>query len=555
MQDVNPTLWLVFVGALVIPFCWQARGESGTRAVVIYNRNLTDSKVVAEHYAQKRGVPAWQLLGFDLPTAETITRAEFREKLQEPLLAKLEELQLITFDKHTDTDDAKNHRDRMPTDAHIRYAVLCYGVPLKIQSDSSLSEEGSEKLRSELRRNEAAIDSELALLPRWPSNPLLLGPFPNRLYATTNAATLSPTNGILMVARLDGPSVSIARGLVDKALQAERDGLWGRAYFDTRGLTNGPYLIGDNWIRTSAELVRRIGVETIVDTNAETFSAAFPMSHIALYAGWYDGNVSGPFARPKVEFMPGAIAYHLHSYSAVTIRSSSTRWVGPLLDRGVTATMGCVEEPYLEGTPDLTVFFSRLILLGFSLGEAAYAAQGSLSWQTTVVGDPLYRPFSRQPPQLHAELAARKSKLMEWSILRAINQNMSLGEPAAHYIDFLQKIAETKTSAVLLEKLGDLLASVSQPGAAAENYQRALEQGPSPQQQVRLMLALGKNQEALGQVKDAYATYQRFVRTFPDYAELSEMYKKLVSFADRLGRQSEKEQYQQEVERLSVSMK
>ena len=91
MQDVNPTLWLVFVGALVIPFCWQARGESGTRAVVIYNRNLTDSKVVAEHYAQKRGVPAWQLLGFDLPTAETITRAEFREKLQEPLLAKLEE--------------------------------------------------------------------------------------------------------------------------------------------------------------------------------------------------------------------------------------------------------------------------------------------------------------------------------------------------------------------------------------------------------------------------------------------------------------------------------
>ena len=35
------------------------------------------------------------------------------------------------------------------------------------------------------------------------------------------------------------------------------------------------------------------------------------MSHIAIYCGWYDASVSGPFALPKVEFMPGAFAYHL----------------------------------------------------------------------------------------------------------------------------------------------------------------------------------------------------------------------------------------------------
>ena len=40
------------------------------------------------------------------------------------------------------------------------------------------------------------------------------------------------------------------------------------------------------------------------------------MSQIALYAGWYERNASGPFAQPKVEFMPGAFAYHLHSFSA-----------------------------------------------------------------------------------------------------------------------------------------------------------------------------------------------------------------------------------------------
>jgi hypothetical protein len=30
---------------------------------------------------------------------------------------------------------------------------------------------------------------------------------------------------------------------------------------------------------------------------------------------------------------------------------------------------------------------------GYTFGEAAWAAQPVLSWQTTVIGDPLYRPF------------------------------------------------------------------------------------------------------------------------------------------------------------------
>src|SRR5262245_28496156 len=297
-------------------------GESGDCAVVIYNRNSSDSKAIAQQYAQKRGVPDAQVFGFDLPISETISRAEFRARLQKPLLNRLEKAKLLTFDGLS-KERVKDEPSSKPANAKIRYAVLSYAVPLKIQSDSTLAEEGSEKVRPEMRRNEAAVDSELALLPIFHASPRLFGPYPNRAYAATNTATLHPTNGILMVARLDGPTAAIARGLVDKALQAERDGLWGRAYFDSRGLTNGPYKIGDDWVRGSAEIVRRVGFEMVLDTNAETFSAAFPMSHIALYAGWYDGNVSGPFSRAKVEFMPGAIAYHLHSFSAASIRTPS----------------------------------------------------------------------------------------------------------------------------------------------------------------------------------------------------------------------------------------
>src|SRR5204862_8366296 len=106
--------------------------------------------------------------------------------------------------------------------------------------------------------------------------------------------------------------------------------------------------------------------------------------------------------------------------SARKLRSESEKCVGPLLTKGATCTMGCVDEPYLMGTPNIAAFMERF-LVGFSFGEAACAAQNWLSWQTTVVGDPLYRPFHQAPEALHLDLEKRQSKLVEWSCLRALN--------------------------------------------------------------------------------------------------------------------------------------
>ena len=110
-------------------------------------------------------------------------------------------------------------------------------------------------IKPELHRNEAAVDSELAWLPMVKTHVALAGPLRNWVYGATNTALLNPTNGILLVARLDGPSADIAKGLVDKALEAERDGLWGRAYFDMRGLPKtDSYYPGDEWIQEGAEI-------------------------------------------------------------------------------------------------------------------------------------------------------------------------------------------------------------------------------------------------------------------------------------------------------------
>src|ERR1039458_6468791 len=106
--------------------------------------------------------------------------------------------------------------------------------------------------------------------------------------------------------------------------------------------------------------------------------------------------------------------------------------------------MGCVTEPYLAATPDVVVFTARLLFQMLTFGEAAFAAQPVLSWQTTVVGDPLYRPFGKNPDQLHQELSKRGSKLVDWSWLRMANLNLAAGKPIAEVVALLEQIEWTR---------------------------------------------------------------------------------------------------------------
>jgi uncharacterized protein (TIGR03790 family) len=432
-------------------------------------------------------------------------------------------------------------------------------VPVRILKEADRSETGASKMREELRRNEAAVDSELALLPMAWRNVPLYGPTGNPVYGVTNAALIHPTNGVLMVARLDGPTAEIARGLVDKAIEAETDGLWGRAYFDCRGLTNSNYKAGDDWIRGAAEIVRRLGFETILDERPETYSGAFPMSHIAFYAGWYEGQASGPFTRPKVEFMPGAFAYHLHSFSAHVLRTADQYWAGPLLAKGATATMGCVDEPYLEFTPDVATFFVRFTLFGFSFGEAACAAQSALSWQTTVVGDPLYRPFGRKQPgahfgarlqELHEQLLARNSPLLEWSHLQVANLNLVNRFPVSDAIQYLEQQPAARTSAVLQEKLAEIFDSEGKLSDEIEAYEKALKLPTSPQQRIRLMLTLARTLVLFTREQQAWELYHQFVREFPDYPDLLGVYLKMLPLAKGLEKTAEADKIQDEIRRL-----
>ena len=509
----------------------------GDEVVVVYNKHVPESKGVADHYAERRQVPANQVFGLAMPTNETISRTQYQDSLEKPLAKALEDQKLwhVGSEIVHGTNGAKDKVVWKVVRSKIRYAVLCYGVPFRISENSSLKEEIPEKLQPELRRNGAAVDSELALLPIIEQNYPLTGPRGNAFYTITNATWFHPTNGILLVTRLDGPSAGIARGLVDKAIEAESNGLCGRAYMDLRSVdTNSPYRLGDEWILGAAKICQYFGgYDTIIDTNAATFPADFPMSQIAFYCGWYDENPSGPFTQPKVEFMPGAFAYHLHSFSAAALRSPTDRWAGPLLAKGAAATMGCVDEPYISGTPDVSVFAARWIVMGFTFGEAAYASQETLSWQTTVVGDPLYRPFGKPLQNLVEEQQASQSKWLEWQYLRAVNIALLRGKRPAEMAQFLQSIALTKQSAVLSEKLGDLYNAEGKPASTIEAYETALKDTPSPLQRVRLRLYLANVLTAANRTREASADLKTLLDEAADYPGKGIVEKRIQDLANQ----------------------
>ena len=119
-----------------------------------------------------------------------------------------------------------------------------------------------------------------------------------------------------------------------------------------------------------------------------------PREGVFFYAGWYAPHVSGLLKDPGFQFRRGAVACHIHSLSAQTVRAKSQRWAGPLLARGAAIVLGNVDEPFLSHHTHLDVFFERL-LAGDTAGEAMWKATPRVSWMNVMIGDPLYCPFGK----------------------------------------------------------------------------------------------------------------------------------------------------------------
>jgi uncharacterized protein (TIGR03790 family) len=345
--------------------------------VVVVNGRVEESVELGRHYMSRRNIPADNLCVLETAETEVISRRGYEETIERPVAEFL-------------SKRLGRMRVRLPdgelvlrlAEKEVRCLVTVWGVPLKV--------DGFIDTREMYKSMAAGVDSELALLPQ--GSHLLGGARPNPYYGLDVPFDGLLARQMLLVCRLDGPSPAVVRRMIDDALWAEEHGLRGRAYFDVRNTDLAGYVEGDRWIRSACEAARQAGFQAHIDEGPEIMPVEFPMDDAAFYLGWYHEVVSGPMSRRDFRFARGAVAYHLHSFAAWTVRSATERWAGPLLAKGAACTMGSVYEPFLHGSPQLDIFARRL-LAGYTFAESAYMSQRLLSWMAVFLGDPLYRPL------------------------------------------------------------------------------------------------------------------------------------------------------------------
>ena len=375
---------LIFVLALLWAIDAATAAENlPAQTIVVFSNIVPDSESLAKFYALKRGIPDDHLIGLDCPPQEEISREEYDTTIAEPLRKVFDERQWWKVHESPDGD-------KRVQALGIHFVALIRGIPLKIHPAAtpySGDTPGGGPIQS---RNEASVDSELSVLGFFTKQ--ISGAITNPYFQGYRAVSELTAAPLLLVTRLDAPESATVRRMITDATEAEKNGLWGRAFIDATHETGGGKEAGDAWMRAIVDQFHKEGVPVVFDDLPPIFPDAYPMNDCALYYGWYAGNIAGPFNQLDFKFVPGAIAVHIHSYSASTLRDENSGWAGPLVARGAAATVGNVYEPYLELTAHLDILNDRL-LHGFTFAESVFMSSRVLSWMGVALGDPLYRPY------------------------------------------------------------------------------------------------------------------------------------------------------------------
>lgn len=407
--------------------------------IVVYNRNAPESADLARFYAEARHIPSDHLVALGCSTEEEISREDYDETIATPLRKIFAEKNWWSLRTNADNQPAVRSNS-------IRFVALIRGMPLKIRATASYAGDMQQE-NTVGRENKASVDSELATLGFFSRQ--ISGVANNPYFQTFRRIAELDGSPIMLVCRLDAPTAAIVRRMISDSIDVEKSGLWGRAYVDASDQATGGLADGNDWLKGVVKDLRRVGVPAVYDTESALFLAGFPISDCALYYGWYAGGLTGAFTDPDFRFEPGAVAVHIHSFSASTLRSADANWVAPLLSKGAAASLGNVYEPYLQLTAHLDIFNDRL-LHGFTLAESAYSSMRGLSWMSVVVGDPLYRPYANW---LQIETKHDEQKKNDWRMYHEFAVKNSRLE-GAEYLTKARTSASRMGNGAMIEDIG-----------------------------------------------------------------------------------------------------
>ena len=472
--------------------------------IVVFNKNAPDSVELAKFYAQKRNIPRDHLVALDCSSEEEISRDQYDSTIAEPIRAAFKERQWWK----TRSGDGGTEKVLSST---VRFVAIIKGVPLKIRAATGY--EGDVAGQGPIgNRNDSSVDSELATLGIYSRQ--ISGALNNPYYRDFRPITEFSDAPLLLVCRLDAPTAAVVRGMITDAIAAEKNGLWGRAFIDGAHNTSGGLQIGDKWMNEIVQQLHKAGLPAVFDDTPQLFPDGYPVSDCALYYGWYADHLSGAFTQSGFRFTPGAIAVHIHSYSASTLRDPNANWCAPLLMRGAAATVGNVYEPYLQLTTELDLLNDRL-LHGFTFAESAYMATHVLSWMSVMIGDPLYRPFTNWTQLEPRHDGARGTQSWKQYHDFAV-QNVS--KPAPEFRQLARQFAARSRNGAMIEDIASMEARDGNLLVATTLFAQARATYSSRDDIVRVVLEesdawirLGKPKRAL----DLIRSVSRIVSSSP----------------------------------------
>lgn len=437
---------------------------------VVYNTESEESGKLAKLYCELRKVPEANLIGLKLPLTADITREVFESQLRKPLRA--------VFDERKYWEIGQDANGMMlPVSNRIRVILTVRGVPLRVAAATKPAGYKPDPKNPLAGRDEASVDSELSLLGVEGLPPE--GALDNKYFKREVSISEAGLPFVMLTARLDAASAATCERMLRDAVETEKTGLWGMGYVDlsNKGREGEGYKMGDDWLEGIATANQKAGIPTVVDRFSDTLPKNYPMGSASLYYGWYDWHASGPLLNPAFKFRRGAVAVHIHSFSAQQLSNATQNWCAPLLEKGAAATLGNVFEPYLHLTHHLDLFHLRL-LSGLTLVESAWAAMPVTSWQGVVLGDPLYRPFARldgSGPKAAAdtEFIALRMAALKW------------GDDPVELRKQLLGAAERMKSGVIAEALGLRMVVEGKPTEAKVFFNSAKEHYPDQSDKVR----------------------------------------------------------------------
>ncbi len=327
---------------------------SNTNILVVYNAGFTgdldangvqDSLQVADYYALKRGVPAGNLLGVNPSDESTLSYADYKTQVAQPVQNKLVQL------------GASN----------INYILLIYGMPWTLSGGYSLDNALASPEYSLSRSGTFSL-----------SNPYLE---PNPLYTSqgnydggasdkghfSHSYSISGGYAMYLVSRLDGPvdsalGISRVTNLVDQALYAEKYISTTAGYLNGTMYISSPYPADTFTVPTTDSDIKTGNYNTVVGAQknigyagryAELYGV--PWANVGgqndnafMYSGWLNYSYQNSF-----QWLPGGTGIDLNSNSfGWSIRGvGAPAWGTNALAAGITGVVVVVARKHGHGLP------------------------------------------------------------------------------------------------------------------------------------------------------------------------------------------------------------